>query len=106
MQNPDPAHAAVVLAGGGELGIAWQSGLLAGLLDEGVDLRSATTVVGTSAVQQGRTVPEKILESTINIPPLLTQTQGALVGVYIARDIDFSSVYALRASDASPPSNR
>jgi NTE family protein len=40
---------AVVLAGGGEIGIAWETGLAAGLLDEGVDLRRAGLIVGTSA---------------------------------------------------------
>jgi NTE family protein len=39
----------VVLAGGGEVGIAWETGLAAGLLDEGVDLRTASLIVGTSA---------------------------------------------------------
>jgi NTE family protein len=39
----------VVLAGGGEVGIAWETGLAAGLLDEGVDLRKASLIVGTSA---------------------------------------------------------
>lgn len=40
---------ALVLAGGGTLGVAWETGLVAGLLDEGVDLRGAAVVVGTSA---------------------------------------------------------
>jgi type IV secretion system protein VirB10 len=62
-----------------------------------------TVVVGNSAAQQGRSIPEKVLESTINIPPLLTQNQGGLVGVYIARDVDFSPVYALRAVDPVNP---
>lgn len=38
---------------------------------------------------------EKVLDSTINIPPLIYQNQGGIVGIYVARDIDFSSVYAL-----------
>lgn len=40
---------AVVLSGGGSVGIAWQTGLAAGLADKGVDLRTADLVVGTSA---------------------------------------------------------
>jgi NTE family protein len=40
---------ALVLGGGGITGIGWEVGMLAGLLDEGVDLRSADTVIGTSA---------------------------------------------------------
>ncbi|MCE9658272.1 MAG: type IV secretion system protein VirB10 [Burkholderiales bacterium] len=40
---------------------------------------------------------EKVLDSTINIPPLIYQNQGAVVGIYVARDVDFSSVYELKA---------
>jgi NTE family protein len=40
---------AVVLGGGGVAGIAWETGVLAGLADEGVDLTKADLVVGTSA---------------------------------------------------------
>jgi NTE family protein len=44
-----PTTRAVVLGGGGITGIGWEVGILAGLLDEGVDLRNADTVIGTSA---------------------------------------------------------
>ncbi len=54
------------------------------------------TVVLSSTGQQAQRLPEKILDSTINIPPTITANQGALVGIYVARDVDFSSVYALR----------
>ena len=40
---------ALVLGGGGPVGIAWEAGLLAGLADEGVDVRGADLVLGTSA---------------------------------------------------------
>lgn len=40
---------ALVLGGGGPVGIAWESGLLAGLAENGVDLSGADFVVGTSA---------------------------------------------------------
>jgi NTE family protein len=40
---------ALVLGGGGVTGIAWETGLLAGLAEAGIDLASADVVVGTSA---------------------------------------------------------
>lgn len=40
---------ALVLGGGGPVGIAWESGLLNGLADEGVDLSAADFILGTSA---------------------------------------------------------
>lgn len=40
---------ALVLGGGGITGIAWEIGIVAGLADRGVDVRSADLVVGTSA---------------------------------------------------------
>jgi len=40
---------ALVLGGGGVAGIAWMTGLLFGLSEEGVDLRNAGFILGTSA---------------------------------------------------------
>jgi NTE family protein len=40
---------ALVLGGGGPVGIAWEAGLLAGLADAGADLAAADFIVGTSA---------------------------------------------------------
>jgi NTE family protein len=40
---------ALVLGGGGALGVAWETGLLAGLRDAGVDPCAADLIVGTSA---------------------------------------------------------
>jgi NTE family protein len=40
---------AVVLGGGGPVGIGWEAGLVLGLADGGVDLAQADLVVGTSA---------------------------------------------------------
>jgi len=40
---------ALVLGGGGNVGIAWETGIAAGLLDEGIDLREADLIIGTSA---------------------------------------------------------
>ncbi len=40
---------ALVLGGGGITGIAWETGLLHGLAEAGIDLADADRVVGTSA---------------------------------------------------------
>ncbi len=40
---------ALVLSGGGPVGIAWESGLIAGLAEAGVDLSEADFILGTSA---------------------------------------------------------
>ena len=40
---------ALVLGGGGPVGIAWEAGLIAGLLEGGVDLSEADFIMGTSA---------------------------------------------------------
>src|SRR4051794_26459846 len=47
-RNGAPTHA-VVLGGGGTVGVAWQTGLLAGLRDAGIELAGASAIVGTSA---------------------------------------------------------
>jgi len=56
---------ALVLSGGGPVGIAWETGLLAGLHDGGVDVGRSNLFVGTSAgsavgalLALGRTPPE------------------------------------------------
>lgn len=40
---------ALVLGGGGPVGIAWETGLIAGLADRGVDIHHADFILGTSA---------------------------------------------------------
>ena len=40
---------ALVLGGGGSVGVSWQAGLLTGLREAGVDLAGADAVAGTSA---------------------------------------------------------
>ncbi|RVT50758.1 TrbI/VirB10 family protein [Rubrivivax albus] len=56
------------------------------------------TVILPSTTANTSRLAEKVLESTINIPPLIYQNQGAIVGVLVARDLDFSPVYALEAT--------
>ncbi|MDE1007401.1 MAG: type IV secretion system protein VirB10 [Paraburkholderia fungorum] len=54
------------------------------------------SVVYENTQQQGNDMATRVLDSTINIPPTLTQNQGAEFTIVIARDLDFGSVYALQ----------
>jgi NTE family protein len=49
MDRNTMAGRALVLAGGGVTGIAWELGILTGLHDRGLDVRDADLIVGTSA---------------------------------------------------------
>ncbi len=60
--NGRPATRALVLGGGGALGIGWEAGLLAGFAEGGVVFADADLIVGTSA--------------------------GSLVGAHLALDLD------------------
>jgi type IV secretion system protein VirB10 len=75
--------------------------LLLSLIDDAVQIATAgqtsdapgSTVVLPSTTSTTGKLAEKVLDSTINIPPLIYQNQGGIVGIYVARDVDFSSVY-------------
>ena len=74
---------ALVLAGAGAAGNAWQLGLIAGLCDAGVDLADADLIVGTSAgstvaaqITSGRR-PAELYAAIIAEPP---RPQGARPG--------------------------
>lgn len=69
---------ALVLGGGGPVGVAWEVGLIAGLQEAGVDLTAADRIVGTSA--------------------------GSIVGAHVARDesIDELVEVALARSARGP----
>ncbi|KRB96400.1 type IV secretion system protein VirB10 [Hydrogenophaga sp. Root209] len=78
--------------------------MLLSLIDDSVKLviqnqaqdQQADTIVLPSTTDSTSKLAEKVLDSTINIPPLLYQNQGGIVGIYVARDVDFSSVYELQ----------
>ncbi|MET3589592.1 type IV secretion system protein VirB10 [Bartonella silvatica] len=47
-------------------------------------------------VSSGQNIANILVENYANIPPTLTKNQGELVNVFVARDLDFSSVYKLK----------
>src|SRR5579862_8125854 len=46
-------------------------------------------------------VMTEVLRSTVNISPTVTKAQGDRIQVFVARDVDFRPVYALRMSSAA-----
>jgi len=67
---------ALVLGGGGVTGIAWETGLIAGLAGLGIDLAAADVIIGTSA--------------------------GSLVGTDIACGQDLETLYQAQLAPPAP----
>ncbi|MFD8076391.1 patatin-like phospholipase family protein [Streptomyces sp. NPDC059718] len=79
---------ALVLGGGGVAGIAWITGLLAGLADAGQDVTGADVLVGTSA---GATVAAQ-LGSGLSLEELYArQTEPELQSAEIMADVDLAN---------------
>jgi NTE family protein len=77
---------ALVLHGGGSLGNAWEIGVVAGLLDAGVDVTKADLIVGTSAgataaAQITSAHPRELLDAILSAaPPQRTGPVGSVGG--------------------------
>ncbi|OPB28417.1 type IV secretion system protein VirB10 [Bartonella sp. WD12.1] len=54
-------------------------------------------IAGTNNL--GKDAASIALENQINIPPTLEKNQGELVNIFVARDLDFSSVYKLAVTE-------
>jgi NTE family protein len=84
------AGVGVVLAAGGERVVPWQTGVLAGLADAGLDLRGAAAIVGTSAgalvaarlalgVDQREAADRIVAGGTPEVPPEVAKLAATVV---------------------------
>jgi type IV secretion system protein VirB10 len=77
--------------------------VLFSLIDYGPYLASSLLQRGNnnsyvSFLSPQQQVANTVLENTINIPPTLEKNQGETLSIFVARDLDFSGVYDLRAN--------
>lgn len=70
-----------------------------GVIQAGVasSAKDGTTSINTG---QAQGVIAETLRGSINIPPTVRKNQGELVSIFVARDLDFSTVYKV---EAAPP---
>ncbi|OXM74870.1 MULTISPECIES: patatin-like phospholipase family protein [Amycolatopsis] len=80
---------ALVLGGGGVAGIAWETGLLHGLSESGVDILGADRFIGTSA---GSTVAAQITSGTALAELFRRQVDPALQTPEIAANVDAEAI--------------
>lgn len=98
-----PPSRALVLGGGGSTGNAWLIGVLAGLVEAGVDLAGADLVVGTSAgataaAQFTNAAPVDLLAAVLSAPVIVQPRRRATAPV--ADQLD--RLRALIASASGP----
>lgn len=70
-----------------------------GVLQAGV---AAASPEGSTSIRTGtaQAVIAETLRGSINIPPTVRKHQGELVSIFVARDLDFSTVYNVRPAPA------
>jgi NTE family protein len=91
---PDGRQRALILHGGGSAGNAWEIGVVAGLLDAGIDVTDADLIVGTSAgataaAQLTAGSPADLLAAVLSppIPERAGATPGARRGPAATADL-------------------
>lgn len=57
---------------------------------------SGGTVLYQNSLATSNSLAEKVLSQSINIKPVVYAHQGARVSIYVARDLDFSSIYEIQ----------
>ncbi len=81
---------ALVLGGGGTLGVAWEVGLLAGLADTGTDVTDADIIVGTSA---GSYVGARIAQGQ-RLSDLVEEQRAPVSSIPETMEFDLANVVA------------
>ena len=61
---------------------------------------NTTIVLPQNTAQTTKSAAAIAVESDVHIPPTLEKNQGEHVSIFVARDLDFRTVYALRPVDA------
>ena len=67
-----------------------------GAVQSAVSSRGGSAVIVNPSTSQD--VMTEVLKGTINIPPTITKAQGDRIQVFVARDLDFRSVYELKST--------
>jgi type IV secretion system protein VirB10 len=65
---------------------------------EAASRNNSTSVIVGGQSDATSQIASQVLANTINIPPTIYKLQGESVGIYVAKDVDFSSVYELRTA--------
>jgi type IV secretion system protein VirB10 len=53
---------------------------------------------GQNTINAGSTIAEEVIKQTMKVRPRLTINEGDRISIYVARDLDFTPVYALRTN--------
>lgn len=80
------------------------SGLLLSLVDDAATQLSGSARDYQSTSQSMNQAAAIAVENNVNIPPTIRVKSGAVVNIFVARDLDFSSVYSARL--AAPAGGR
>ena len=76
--------------------------MLLSVIDDGISALANNNQDSGSTYNYGNTsnavsdMASKTLETTIKIPPTLYKNQGERINIFVARDLNFGGVYALR----------